>query len=154
MTPAKPRVASSEPSQSSLRAAGRPAGKLRHAPGEQGQDGGADGEIDEEDPAPAAMLHEPAAKDGADGGGDGGEAGPGADGAAAIFIGKGDAEQGEAAGDQERASDSLQAAGEDELADSRGEAAPDRGHGKQDDPGGKDFAAAVEIAKRAAGEQQ
>lgn len=86
--------------------------------------------------------------------GDRGKTGPGSNRAAALFGSKGDADQSETAGYEERATYALQSAGRDELPNIGSKAAPCRGHRKQDDADREYLAAAVKITERAAGEQQ
>ena len=71
------------------------------------------------------MLDEPAAQDRADGGGDGGEAGPGADGAAAICFVECGADDGEAAGHKKRGAQALHGSRQNQFVNAGRETAGD-----------------------------
>ena len=100
------------------------------------------------------MLDEPSTQHGTDRGGDRREAGPRPDGAAALLLGKISADQSQAAGDQQRPADSLEASGHNQLPDVGRESAPGRGCREEHDAGGEDLAAAVQVSQRAADEEQ
>ena len=80
--------------------------------------------IDEEHPSPRTVLGEPAPQHSADSGGDRGETRPRSNGVAALALSEVRADQGQAAGDQQRAAYSLQAPGQNHLADVRRQSAP------------------------------
>ena len=82
------------------------------------------------------------------------EAGPGADGAAAILFGEGCADDGEAARSQQRGAHTLNGAGDDELMDRLRESACSRGEGKDSDPCHEDTPAAEEISRGASDENE
>ena len=100
------------------------------------------------------MLDEPAAEDGTECHSHGGKAGPGADGAAAIFFGERCADEGEAAGSEKRGSDSLKGAGDDELMDRLRESACSGGEGEYGDTCHEDTTAAEEVSGGASDEDE
>src|SRR6478672_2146048 len=101
--------------------------------------------IDEEDGAPGNVIDQPAAKDRPDRSGNGTKSRPSANCAAAIFLRKRAAYNGEAARNQERGSESLHGAGEDELPNRPGESAPGRSRGKDRHTDQEDAAPSVMI---------
>ena len=87
-------------------------------------------QVDEKDRAPGDLLDQPTADHGTDRRGDGGESGPSANRAPAIFIGKRRTDDGEAAGNQQCATDTLNSASKNEFAHAADESAPDRRQGE------------------------
>src|SRR5262249_56944414 len=82
--------------------------------------------VDQEDEAPGRMVDDEAADERARRGGYGGEAGPGADRAAALGLVERGADDRERARDQERSADAPHGAGGEELWGARRQAAPPR----------------------------
>ena len=83
--------------------------------------------IDEEYPSPRTMLDEPSTQYGADRSGDRGEAGPRPDRPPALLLGKISADESQAAGYKQRATDSLETPGNNKLPDVGRESTPSRG---------------------------
>ena len=73
---------------------------------------------------------------------------------ASVVLDDACVDQGEAAGNQRRRTDTLHQPGADQPADGRGQTAGERSCGENDQPSDKDPATAVAVACRAPGEQQ
>ena len=99
----------------------------------EGED--ADGDVEEEEPAPGEVVGNPAAEGGAERGGeDDGHAIDG-EGHGALFRGEGVGEDGLLRGLEAAAGEALNDAEEDERAEGGGEAAEERGEGEEEDAG-------------------
>ena len=98
------------------------------------------------------MSHPPST--GPNASGDGGESGPRADGAAALLLGKRCADDGEAAGSEQRGADALDRAGVDELMDILREAAGGGGDREDGDAHDENPTPAEEVAGRATDENE
>ena len=100
------------------------------------------------------MLNEPAAEEGPQRRHDRGSAGPGANGlTAAVFV-EGGTDNREAAGNEERRADSLNAAREDQMMDGRGNTATGGGEGEDHNTEEENPAATIQVAEGASDEDQ
>ena len=100
---------------------------------EEGHD--ADGDVDEEDPAPVVVVGDPAAEHGADGGrGDDGDGIEG-EGGGSLGGGKGVDEDGLLDGGETAAADALEDASHEHDGERRGDAAEEAGDGEEGDAG-------------------
>ena len=92
------------------------------------------------------MLGKPSTQHRANRSSDRGETRPCPDRTTALLLRKIGADQRQAAGNQQRPADSLDAPGNNELVDVRRQSAPGRGHRKDHHAGGEYFAAAVQVS--------
>ena len=100
------------------------------------------------------MFNQPAANNRTNRGGDCGEAGPCANGAAAVFIAEGRADDSETSWNEQSGTDALNGASHNQLANVRGSSTPCRGKGKKHHSHNKDATTAVSISERATHEQK
>lgn len=110
--------------------------------------------VDQEHPAPAGSVDEPAADERADRRSDATEARPHADGPRSLVGMKAGLDDGERARRQQRAADTLQGTREDQHSCGRRETAQQRAEREPDHPDDEDPAAAVTVAERATQENQ
>src|SRR6266508_1832951 len=113
-----------------------------------------DWQVDQEDVPPGADVDQPAADERADRGGHRGQAGPGADGAAAVLEPEGGLQDGQAAGGEQRAADALQHAAGDQHRQRRRDRAHGRGQREPDDADHEQAAPAEPVAERATEQDQ
>ena len=130
------------------------AAAFRHAPQRDHDDGSGEREVDEKNPAPGSVFDQPAAEDGTERHGDGGKAGPGADGAAALLLGKEALMMARLPGVSKRGAQSLKSAGGDQLMDGLRHPASSRGKGEQRDAYQKNTTAAKEVASGTSDQDQ
>src|SRR6185312_13026417 len=127
---------------------------FRNFPQRQNQHHQPEGEIEEEDPSPRAILDEKPTERGSYRSSDRRESRPRADCASSFLLGKMSADQGQTARYQQRSSHALKAPGENQLDNVRREAAPCRRDRKNGDANREDFPASIDVAQRPAREQQ
>ena len=134
-------------------AAGAPA--LGHDARRRDQPEQRERDVDEEDPLPAGRVDEHAAGDDAQRAADGGQRAPDAERDVALAAGgERDGQQRERRGRQQRGADALDGADRDEHLRRGREAAGQRGGREQAEPGEEDAAAAEQVARPAAEQQQ
>ena len=122
----------------------------------QGRHGGgdADGDVDEEDPAPGELGREDAAEDDAGRTAGAGDGTPDADGLGQPDAGEGGDDDGEGGRRQEGAADALHGPGRGEPGRVLGQAADQAGHGEQPQPEQVDPAAPEQVGGPAAEQQE
>ena len=121
----------------------------RHPRGERGH-----GHIEEEDEAPGARVHQPAAEQRPHGGGDAGQSRPGGHGALSVRLRKRGAQQGEAGGHQQGGAHALRGAEQGERPEARCQAAQHRGDREGPQAEEEDAALPPHVPQRAAGQHQ
>lgn len=120
-------------------------------------DGHADqrgGDVQQEDPAPARPVHQPATEERSDGGPDAAEARPQADGPGPVGGVEGGLDDRQRTGSEQRPADALEHAGRDEDADVRGQPANQRRGGEPHHADDEDPPAPEAVAERAAEQDQ
>ena len=127
---------------------------LRHPPEEQHERGQGDGQVQQERGAPAAVIDEPAAEHRPHGRGHGAEGRPGPDRSAALFLRKRSRDDGEAAGDEQRSTHSLEGPGHDQQPNARGQATEPGRPGEDHDSDRIDPPPAELVSQRAAYQQE
>src|SRR5277367_4480455 len=100
------------------------------------------------------MFDQPAAEHGAECASDCGEAGPGANGSAAILLVKGRADDREAPGNEESCARSLDGAGDHQLINVGGKAAPPRSDGEHRDASQEYSAASPQVTNGTADQNE
>ena len=123
--------------------------------GERDEHGdGADGHVDEEDPAPADAAGDGAPDERADGDGAADHGAVDTEGRAAVAPGEGGGDQRQRGGEHDGAADALHGAGQVEHEGRGREAAHQRGDGEDDQADGEDLAPPVDVARHAGGQQE
>ena len=107
-------------------------------------------QVDQEDPAPAGVLHQEAAQERTDGGGDAAETGPGADRLGAVVADERPLDHRQAAGREQGSAHALEDAGRDQHLGGRRDAAQERCEREPDRPDHEDPASTEPVAERAA----
>ena len=139
------------PVQFAGRRAGRAVGDapVHHAQDKQGQR-----RIEEEHPAPRAMVNNPPPDNEAQGRRDRNSARPGANRPTALPVREGGPEQGQAVWDQQGAAHALSDPGDDQGLDVGRQTTAQRSQGKHADAGGKARPASQPVTQRAADQEQ
>ncbi len=127
---------------------------LRDVPYRDEHDGHGEGQVDEEHPAPAHGLHQPAPQERAGRAGDAGQPGPGADGAHPVLGAEGRLQDRQAARRQQCSADALDRAGGDESADVGRDSTGQRRDGEPHDADHEHPPPAEPVAERAAEQDQ
>src|SRR5579884_871391 len=130
-----------EPGQ--VRPAGPALPRLFQAEQRDGQGDDADGNVDEEDPAPADACGDDPAQDRPDRHGDAGYRAPHPEGGAAVAALEGLGQQGQGGGEHHRPAQPLPTAGHDQEQGAVGEPAQEGAGGEQPEPDGEEAPAAV-----------
>jgi hypothetical protein len=135
-------------------ATGRRVLRLRHVPRRHRHHGRRQREVEQEDPPPPDGADDPAAQERADGGGDPAQARPRTDGPRPVLSQERGLDDGQRAGREQRAADSLQGPGGDEHPDAEGQPAQRGGQREPHHPDEEDPAPPQPVTERAPKQDQ